>query len=295
VNLENSAAVDAKFQFPNVGITDPQVMFESRAVGTLDNRSAFSDHFEPYAAHVYKFYKDSDADGVPDSSDNCPYVYNPDQLNTDAKPIDNGPGVPGDDYTVPTSDKLGDACNPDIDNDWMLNTGTNPTLGIPGEDVGCGSGPTNPLVMDTDGDTVVDGAECLLGSDPNDPLSKPSLAPPNDSDGDGLPDNVEALFGSDPHKADTDGDTIPDGVEVKGWGTSPTLKDTNGNGCDDGLEIADVNGDYAVNVTDLLWVAYAVGGQHPYNADLDMDKDGSITVSDLMLVAQQLGKSCTPR
>jgi hypothetical protein len=123
-------------------------------------------------------------------------------------------------------------------------------------------------------------------------LSKPSLAPPNDSDGDGLPDNVEALFGSDPNKSDTDGDTIPDGVEVKGWGTSPTLKDTNGNGCDDGLEIADVNGDYAVNVTDLLWVAYAVGGQFAYNADLDVNKDGSIDVSDLLLVALQLGERC---
>jgi hypothetical protein len=84
-------------------------------------------------------------------------------------------------------------------------------------------------------------------------------------------------------------------LEVKGWGTSPTLKDTNGNGCDDNIEIADVDGNYSVDTTDLLWVAYAVGGQHPYNADLDMDKDGSITVSDLMLVAQQLGKSCTPR
>ncbi|MGD0764680.1 MAG: C1 family peptidase, partial [Dehalococcoidia bacterium] len=101
---------------------------------------------------------DTDGDGVLDHLDNCPYVYNPDQLNTDAKPIDNGPAIPGDDKSVPNSDKLGDACDPDIDNDWMLNTGTNPTLGIPGEDVGCGSGPTNPLVMDTDGDTVVDGA-----------------------------------------------------------------------------------------------------------------------------------------
>ena len=238
---------------------------------------------------------DTDGDGVLDHLDNCPYVYNPDQLNTDAKPIDNGPAIPGDDKSVPNSDKLGDACDPDIDNDWMLNTGTNPTLGISGEDVGCGSGPTNPLVMDTDGDTVVDGAECLLGSDPNDPLSKPSLGPPNDSDGDGLPDNIEALFGSDPHNRDTDGDGIPDGLEVKGWGTSPTLKDTNGNGCDDNIEIADVNGDYAVNVTDLLWVAYAVGGQFAYNADLDVDKSGIIDVSDLLLVAQQVGKSCTPR
>ena len=160
----------------------------------------------------------------------------------------------------------------------MLDTGTNPTLGIPGEDVGCGSGPTNPVLMDTDGDTVVDGAECLLGTDPNSSLSKPPIDPPNDSDSDGLPDNIEILIGSDPHNADTDGDGIPDGIEFKGWGTSPILKDTNGNGCDDGLEIADVNGDRRVNTTDLLIVARAMVGQIAYNADFDLNKDGIINV-----------------
>ena len=111
----------------------------------------------------------------PINVDNCPNVSNPDQLNTDAKPIDIGPVIAGYDYTVPNSDLLGDVCDPDIDNDYMLNTGTNQTLGIPGEDVGCGSGPTNPKLMDSDGDTVVDGYECLVGTDPNNPLSKPSF------------------------------------------------------------------------------------------------------------------------
>jgi hypothetical protein len=224
--------------------------------------------------------------------DDCPFVPNLDQLNTDAKPIDISPISPGQDVTVPNSDSLGDACDTDDDNDWMLDTGTNPTLGIPGENVGCGSGPTNPKLMDTDGDTVVDGAECLLGSDPSSALSKPPIRPPNDSDHDGLPDNVEILIGSDPHNSDTDGDGIPDGIEFKGWGTSPTLTDTNGNGCEDGIEIADVNGDYWVNTTDLLDIAYVMGGQFAYNADLDINKDGSINTTDLMLVAMQLTKSC---
>jgi hypothetical protein len=235
---------------------------------------------------------DSDCDGVPDNVDNCPNVINPDQLNTDAKPIDNGPGVAGDDLTVPYSDILGDVCDPDIDNDYMLNTGTNQTLNIPGEDAGCGSGATNPILMDTDGDTVIDGAECLLSSDPNNRLSKPSLTPPNDSDGDGIPDSIETRLGSDPHNKDTDGDGIPDSLEVKGWGTSPALKDTNFNSCDDNIEIADVDGNYRVNTSDLLWVAYAVGGQFAYNADLDVTKDGRINTADLLLVAYQLTKSC---
>ncbi|MGD0116202.1 MAG: right-handed parallel beta-helix repeat-containing protein [Dehalococcoidia bacterium] len=236
---------------------------------------------------------DSDCDGVPDRFDNCPTVYNPDQLNTDAKPYNISPASPGIDVSVPNSDRLGDACDSDIDNDYMLNTGTNPTLGIPGEDVGCGSGPTNPKLADTDGDTVLDGYECLVGSDPNNPHSKPSTSV-IDSDHDGVPDNIEVLFGSDPHNPDTDGDGILDGVEIKGWGTSPILKDSNFNGCDDNIEIADVNGDYWVNTTDLLIVAKAVGHQFPYNADFDMNKDGTINVTDLLIVARQLGKKCTP-
>jgi putative hemolysin len=235
---------------------------------------------------------DTDKDGVPDYIDNCPYISNPDQLNTDAKPIDNGPIVQGDDATVPNSDRLGDACDPDKDNDWMLNTTTNPTLGIPAEIVGCGSGPTDPTKMDTDGDTIVDGAECLLGTDPLDPLSRPTYAPPNDSDHDGLPDSVEALFGSDPHNPDTDGDGIPDGLEVMGWGTSPTAKNTNNNGCSDGAAIADVNGDRSVNSIDLLILARATVGSIPYNADLDVSKDGLINTTDLLLVARQSSQSC---
>jgi sugar lactone lactonase YvrE len=237
---------------------------------------------------------DTDGDGVLDSVDNCPFVPNPDQLNTDAKPIDISPIYPGVDKSVPNSDNLGDACDADDDNDWMLDTGTNQTLAIPGEDVGCGSGPTNSKLMDTDGDTVVDGAECLLGSDPNSALSKPPFAPPNDSDSDGIPDSIEARFGSDSNKKDTDGDGISDGVEIKGWGTSPILKDTNSNGCDDNIEIADVNGDHSVNSSDQLIIARAVGHQIAYNADFDLNKDGLINSSDQLLVSQQSGKSCTP-
>ena len=155
----------------------------------------------------------------------------------------------------------------------MLNTGTSP-LGVPGEDVGCGSGPTDPTKVDTDGDTVIDGYECLVGTDPNNASSTPRLGV-NDSDRDGLPDNIEALLGTDPNNADTDGDGIPDGIEVKGWGTSPLMKDTDSDLCNDNVEIIDVNGDKRVNVIDLLIEARAALSI-PYNADLDLNKDGKM-------------------
>lgn len=185
-----------------------------------------------------------------DTIDDCPAVYNPDQLNTDARPIDNGPVVTGDDVTVPYGDRLGDACDPDDDNDWMQDTGTN-SLGVPGEDVGCnGSGPTNPLKADSDGDTVVDGAECLLGTNPNNRNSRPVCYGIVDNDKDCLPAGVETLFGSSDSIRDTDGDGIEDGTEVEGWGTSPIVRDTDGDGCDDDKEIADVNGDAKANGLD---------------------------------------------
>ncbi len=238
-------------------------------------------------------------DAVPD---NCPAVYNPDQTNTDAKPIDNGPVVEGDDLTVPNADLLGDACDPDDDNDWMQDTGTS-SLGVPGEDVGCnGSGPTNPLKADSDGDTVVDGAECLLRSNPNNPLSKPSSYPANDADGDGLPASIEALFGSNPNNSDTDGDGIDGGIEVRGWGTSPILKDTDGDGCDDNIEIADVNGDGKVMVGDLYIIAVRAAkvADDDFDTDppwdfspaFDLTKDGKIMVGDIYIVAVNSGKRC---
>ena len=72
-------------------------------------------------------FPDTDGDLIPDNADNCQSVANADQVNTD-------------------SDTLGDACDPDDDNDGLSDT-EEATLG------------TDPLLADTDGDGLDDGVD----------------------------------------------------------------------------------------------------------------------------------------
>jgi outer membrane protein assembly factor BamB len=67
---------------------------------------------------------DTDLDGVPNATDNCPNISNPDQLNTDAANTAN---------FRPGADALGDACDNDISGDGYTNAqktaaGKNPLL-----------------------------------------------------------------------------------------------------------------------------------------------------------------------
>jgi len=85
---------------------------------------------------------------------------------------------------------------------------------------------TQPLVADTDGDGLLDGAEATAGK--SSPLQK-------DTDGDGLDDGQEvSTHQTDPSKADTDGDGFGDAEELA-FGFNPlagqdTLADTDGDG-----------------------------------------------------------------
>lgn len=57
---------------------------------------------------------DSDGDGIDDTVDNCPAVFNPEQRNTDADLNAAGSSFAGD--------ADGDACDTDDDNDGLLDT-----------------------------------------------------------------------------------------------------------------------------------------------------------------------------
>ncbi len=235
---------------------------------------------------------DFDLDSVSNAEDNCPLVYNLDQTNTDGQRRANGSQILGDWASNPAQDSLGDACDDDDDNDWMLDTGTHPVLGIPGEDVGCGSGPTDPHLQDTDGDRVIDGAECVLGFDPNDPASTPSCTGIFPDDRDCLPADLEALLGSSDSEQDSDGDGISDGIEFRGYGTSLSAGDTDNDACEDWIEIVDINGDRYADITDISFIAQrAFGSITDPGSDhvLDINQDGYVDITDVFIAVRNSG------
>jgi hypothetical protein len=230
---------------------------------------------------------DTDGDGVLNGVDNCPAVFNTDQTNTDAASIVT-PGIGPIDHTVAMSDGLGDACDPDDDNDGLPDSVESlggPPSPPPTPPCASATAPTARLLADTDGDRVIDGAECALGTDPANVASKPPAIPPGDSDGDGLTDAYEGSIGSNAGVADTDGDGLPDGREVKGYGTSPLLVNSDGDGCSDAREATSLDTFSSVLSSDLLIVALSFGATNRPN--IDVTKEGAINSTDLFLVASQ--------
>lgn len=235
---------------------------------------------------------DPDGDGVNGGggfTDNCATVSNPGQENNDRNFIELGPSKAFDDLTAINSDLQGDACDADDDNDGLpdvMETGGPPCASA--------SAATNPLAADTDGDRVLDGAECALGSDPANPASKPAIPPmAQDADRDGLSNAFETSIGTDPNNADTDGDGVLDGVEYKSYNSNPLSINTDGDFCGDAREIASINQDTAVNSIDLQQTAAAFGPSTnaAYVLDFDTNKDGTINAIDLQFVASKFG-SC---
>jgi polyhydroxybutyrate depolymerase len=236
----------------------------TQAIDATDLMLAFfAQHTLPCAAG------DGDCDSVLDAADNCLSDYNPGQQNADANMVDLPSTKAFDDLTRPNSDVLGDACDNDDDND-----GRSDADEIAGMNCGIFTSPTDSRDGDSDGDLFLDSAECLLGFNPSDIDSRPSMA------------NCQAAA---PGDADADG--LPGFREFCNYGTSDSSANTDGDACGDAREIASVNGDQTVNAIDLGQVAAAFGPSTSgiYIADFDFTRDLSINAIDLGLVAQRFG------
>ena len=224
---------------------------------------------------------DYDGDGISDYYDNCPFNHNPGQQNADRNFI-SAQGLHIDDFSRANSDTTGDECDPDADNDGRSNSD---------EFAGAGGCPaTDWLRLDTDGDRVIDGAECALGSDPTSAASKPPAIVAPDADSDGLPDAL------DPNDADTDSDDdgLRDGLEFRGYGTNPAMAHTDFDSGSDMCEAVSITNEFEprINSGDQLLLAQEYIRPVPPArlANYDIDKDGSINSGDQLMMAQRFGK-----
>ena len=98
----------------------------------------------------------------------------------------------------------------------------------------------------------------------------------NDTDGDGLTDSEESGYNTDANNADTDGDGLSDGDEVMLFNLSPTSSDTDGNGVADPI--------------DLVYQLLAQVSADPCPSDIN--KDGVVTVSDMLVFLSDFGVIC---
>jgi hypothetical protein len=176
-----------------------------------------------------------------------------------------------DDLTWPNSDLVGDGCgDTDDDNDGLLDTDE---TSLPGTACPAATAATNTLAADTDGDRFLDGAECTLGTNPNDALSKPLLADcgaAGDADGDRILTRIEIChYNSNPNVVDTDGDAATVGGK-------------------DGCEVVSINADRIVSSGDQGVLATRIGagaGSPNYVADFDLNKDGATSSGDQGIMA----------
>ena len=162
---------------------------------------------------------DTDTDGIPDSLDNCPLVFNPGQIDTDGDGAGDACDIcPGfNDFADADGDGVPDGCDIcpggddkiDSDGDGVPDfcdrcPGFDDALDADGDSVpdGCDVCPGFNDLADADSDGVPDGCDICPGGDDN-----------VDTDSDGVPDFCDQCPGFD-DALDADGDSVPDGCDV---------------------------------------------------------------------------------
>lgn len=126
-------------------------------------------------------------------------------------------------------------CNPDSDGDSAATSRTRVLgrfLNSDGYELSLNPA-SDPLDSDTDDDGLIDGKEGTL--QPEREFTTYYANP--DTDGDSLPDGIEIFLGTNPSKSDTDDDLILDGDEWFRYFTDPLYPDTDYDGVDDYWEL----------------------------------------------------------
>ena len=227
-----------------------------------------SDHFPVTADFSYELFVDADEDGIEDSEDNCPGVFNPSQADFDLDgtgdfcdecpfdPLKTEPGLCG----------CG-VIDLDLDGDSVVECIDNCPGDINPEQEDWNSNGIGDMCEDADGDGLNDDEEInTYGTDPGN----------SDSDLDGISDGIEVvILTSNPLMQDTDLDGLTDGLEQNEAGTSPTNPDTDGDGCNDADE-------YHLNCPDNFC------GDCPG----DFNQDGVISTPDLLGFLSVFGFTC---
>ncbi|GAB3248047.1 hypothetical protein GCM10027425_04250 [Alteromonas gracilis] len=222
--LDDKAELEIHKTKPTVWDTDEDGLSDGSEVGY--------DEFEGIGTDPLK--ADTDGDTLLDGIEVNSGKSDPLLLDTDGGTADDGvetalgtnPRNPEDDYTIQDRDQDGltgaeeftagtDPDKADTDGDTLLD----------GAEVKTHD--TDPRVADTDADGLRDDAEIARGTQ----------ARVADTDEDGLKDGAEVdEHGTDPLQADTDEDTLLDGDEVERK-TNPLSKDTDSDGLDDADEV----------------------------------------------------------
>jgi DNA/RNA endonuclease G (NUC1) len=213
------------------------------AVETLTGYDFFSNLPEPIQRCVEAGVNgnnpplDTDADGVPDSTDNCPFVANADQTDTDndgqgnacdadddndgvVDTSDNCPLVANADQADGDSDGIGNACDPnpndgptgDLDGDGVVNNADNcPATANADQADFDHDGSGDACDSDDDNDGVADGNDLCPNTPPN---TQVNAAGCPDADGDGIADFADNCpFTFNPDQSNFDGDSTGDACD----------------------------------------------------------------------------------
>lgn len=247
-----------------------------------------NDPCDPDEDHILCGDGDFDGDGIPNLEE-LDLGTNPLDMDTDDDGLGDNEELGGDGVYDEGTDTLPTDIDTDGD-DIQDGTEQSEVTGVPDPD---GDDPilgtdynvfifdhhiesfTDPLGIDTDGDTANDGDEDSnhdgnvdgSESDPNDPCDPyPNVlvCPTGDTDGDGIPNGIEITLFTDPLDKDTDDDGLADGEEIGGDNTydvgvdtKPTDSDTDDDGIQDGTEsgetegVPDPDGDGPILATDM--------------------------------------------